>query len=187
MASRSSRGLPWAKLRSESSGSMTATAFSSGRPCERSIDILRHLRRAASEEPVDQRLPHQDELAGLLERRIRRHGLGTGLDVAEPAVEGRQLRAEIDDSDVYRGAAGAAGVLFSRFHEKTSEALPLPRRIHGQHAEVAVVAAELDVDARRERPFPLGEEERAPLEHLAHRRRRGALAVHEEALHLERG
>ena len=94
-----------------------------------------------------------------------------GLNVTEPPIEGWQLGAQVDDLELHLAAAGVAAMCFSRVDQLPSQSLPLTRRVDREHAEVAGLAVDDDVDGANERaasasssssrnsPFPIREQD----------------------------
>ncbi len=58
------------------------------------------------------------------------------LDEAEPRVERRQFRAQVDHVEVEARAARPATVVFDDLNQQARQAGALVRRINGQHREV---------------------------------------------------
>ncbi len=105
---------------------------------------------------------------------------GSGFDVAEAAVEWRELWAEAEDGDVDGEAALAAEAVFSGVHEAAAEAGALMSGVDGQHAKVAAVAAPLSVDGGEQAVVGVfKDEDGAPLHDVGEAGLVGAGAVKE--------
>src|SRR5437879_6481660 len=96
-----------------------------------------------------------------------REGLRTGVQVAQPPIEGEQLGPQVDDQDLDLPAAACAQALLGGGHEAPAEPPALPGRSHGEQTEVPPGTAELDVDAAGQAARLVGEQEAAGLEVLA--------------------
>src|SRR6185369_16364131 len=86
-----------------------------------------------------QRLAH-DYAVGFVTGLERLGGIelfDSDFDVAELAIDGRQLGAEIDDEDVHYVASMLTAEIFGGLHHAASEAASLLGGIDREHAEVS--------------------------------------------------
>lgn len=106
---------------------------------------------------------HFDEVTGLgyAGDHFGSDGFCAVFGVAEFAIEGRQLGAEIHDGQIHMVRAHLAGELFGGSHETATHAGFLKRGVNGEQAEVAAVSTELDVDDAGEGAVFFAEEEAA--------------------------
>ena len=70
------------------------------------------------------------------------------MDEAEPRVERRQFRAQVDDVEVEACAAGPATVVFDDPNQEARQTGALVRRINGQHREVPGAAVDFHMYGR---------------------------------------
>src|SRR5258708_2015198 len=102
---------------------------------------------------------HEDVVAGNLYGDVRSERGGAGFVVAEVAVKSREWRARTDDTEVDSDAIRLAEEILRSIHYFAAQAGSLPRRIHAEQAQVATVAAKLDVNATSQAGRIFGEEE----------------------------
>jgi len=89
---------------------------------------------------------------------VRSEGGGPGFEITEMAIEGGEGLARADDAEVDRIAARFAKVVLGSFHQFAAQADALPQRVDAEQAQVAAVAAKLDIDASGEASRVFGEE-----------------------------
>src|SRR5215475_6713568 len=90
-------------------------------------------------------LGHVNEMAGYLERDLRRHGRRPGYVVAQMLIHRDQFRASTDGAQIGRLATGAHQILFGELHQAPSETAALQRGTQGKQSHVTPAAAHFSI------------------------------------------
>jgi len=90
---------------------------------------------------------HHHEMARQFRSDLRGKRFRTTLDVAEPPVELRQLRAYAHDPYVHRSATGRTRIVFRLIDQPPPQTAMLPRRVHRQQTKICSLAAQLNQHA----------------------------------------
>ena len=95
--------------------------------------------------------------------RVKR--LGADFDETKAAIDGQQLGAHVEDGDVDGLAAVPVEVVFGGLNDAAAQARTLVSGIDGQHAEIAMRAAQLGIDGGQQTASSVFENEHDTLLH----------------------
>ena len=109
---------------------------------------------------------------------------GAGLAISEAPVPGRELRAEIDDSEGHLAAVELAGSVFGCLDQVFAESLSLMAGLYGEKAEVGTLPPDFQIDTTDDRVMQFGDEETALGETLGKLRDIDAGTTHEKRFEL---
>jgi hypothetical protein len=128
---------------------------------------------------------HVYKMARQLGLSIRGEWRYASLFVAFTPIERRQFLAQIDNPQIHEVATSVAAIILGRLHEPRTKPAALSRWIHGQQSDVGPFCSRLHINASRDAPAVLRQDELALAGQRAQVLNAYPIAVDKEPLNLK--